>query len=86
MKATTGFVVLLSVVVFAGVLVGYLGADAEAVGDFAVDKGAMGITVLAQPAPPMTSHGDCIEKGGKNCRPSWFQVIDQMGESTGIAL
>lgn len=76
MRETTGAVALLTVVLLGGVLVGLTGVGAGTASDVVSDDAPVTYAEPAQSAP----HDECVERGGKDCRPSWFQPVDRVGE------
>ncbi|WP_440008404.1 hypothetical protein [Halomicrococcus sp. SG-WS-1] len=76
MRETSGVVALLTVVLLGGVLVGLTGVGAGTPTDAVSDDSAVVNAEPVQSAP----HDECVERGGKDCRPSWFQPVDRVGE------
>ena len=76
MRETRGAVALLTMVLLGGVLVGLTGVSAGTATDVVSDDVLVAHAEPEQSAP----HDECVERGGKNCRPNWFQPVDRVGE------
>ncbi|WP_433629927.1 hypothetical protein [Halomicrococcus sp. NG-SE-24] len=76
MRPTNEAALALTVVLLGGVLVGLTGVGAGTPTDAIPDDSAVVNAEPAQSAP----HDECVERGGKDCRPNWFQSVDRVGE------